>query len=116
MFEYKVRCRYKLGWKEIKLYADTDIEEFFNRNSIDYVRNMTDTVEHRQLKEIERLNNIIDEADTKNLELIQWLEVNIENLKRQKANNLYMEGVKQGMIKNADLILGKVRDLLDKEE
>ena len=49
-------------------------------------------------------------------ELIQWLEVNIKNLKRQKANNLYMEGVKQGMIKNADLILCKVRDLLDKEE
>ena len=49
-------------------------------------------------------------------ELIQWLEVNIKNLKRQKANNLYMEGVKQGMIKNDDLILGKVRDLLDKEE
>ncbi len=59
MFEYKVRCRHKLGWKEIKLYADTDIEEFFNRNSIDYVRNMTDTVEHRQLKEIERLKSMI---------------------------------------------------------
>ena len=59
MFEYKVRCRHKLGWKEIKLYADTDIEEFFNRNSIDYVRNITDTAEHRQLKEIERLHSII---------------------------------------------------------
>ena len=59
----------------------------------------------KEYKEIERLK-----------ELIQWLEVNIKNLKRQKANNLYMEGVKQGMIKNADLILRKVRDLLDKEE
>ena len=59
----------------------------------------------KEYKEIERLK-----------ELIQWLEVNIKNLKRQKANNLYMEGVKQGMIKNADLILAKVRDLLDKEE
>lgn len=56
MFEYKV----KLGYKEIKLYADTDIEEFFNINSIDYVRNMTDTVENRQLKEIDRLNKEID--------------------------------------------------------
>ena len=61
-FEYKVKCRHKLGWKEIKLYADTDIEEFFNRNGIEYVRNITDTIEHRQLKEIERLNNIIKEA------------------------------------------------------
>lgn len=45
MFEYKVRCKHKLGWKETKLYADTDIEEFFNRN-------MTDTVE------VKRINNL----------------------------------------------------------
>ena len=63
MFEYKVKCRHRLGWKEIKLYADTDIEEFFNRNGIEYVRNITDTIEHRQLKEIERLNNIINELE-----------------------------------------------------
>ena len=62
MFEYKVRCKHKLGWKEIKLYADTDIEEFFNRNSIDYVRNITHTIENRQLKEIERLHSIIKEV------------------------------------------------------
>ena len=60
MFEYKVRARHKLGWKEFKLYADTDIEEFFNRKSIEYVRNMTDTVENKQQQEIERLNQYID--------------------------------------------------------
>ena len=63
IFEYKVRARHRLGWKEFKLYADTDIEEFFNRNSIDYVRNLTDTVENNQKEEIERLNNIIDELE-----------------------------------------------------
>ena len=62
MFEYKVKCRHKLGWKEIKLYADTDIEEFFNRNEIKYVRNITDTIENRQLEEIERLHSIIKEV------------------------------------------------------
>lgn len=62
MFEYKVRCRHRLGWKEFTFYATTDIEEFLNRNSIDYVRNATDTVENRLFKENKRLNNIINEA------------------------------------------------------
>lgn len=52
-------------------------------------------------------------SDEKLKELIQWLEVNIKNLKRQSADNIYMEGVKQGMIKNGELILGKARSLLD---
>lgn len=71
---------------------------------------------HYLCNEIGHLRTELNSKDNIIKELIQWLEVNIKNLKRQKANNLYMEGVKQGMIKNADLILGKVRDLLDKEE
>lgn len=59
LFEYKVRARHRLGWKEFSFYATTDIEEFLNRNSIDYVRNATDTVENRLFKENKRLNNII---------------------------------------------------------
>ena len=51
--------------------------------------------------------------DEKLKALIQWLEINIKNLKKQKADNLYMEGVKQGMLKNGELILGKARELLD---
>lgn len=51
--------------------------------------------------------------DEKLNELIQWLEKNIKNLKRQSADNIYMEGFKQGMIKNGELILGKARNLLD---
>lgn len=69
IFEYKVRARHRLGWKEFKLYADTDIEEFFNRNSIDYVRNMTDTVEHRLLKEIDKL---VDTNEDINREFSQY--------------------------------------------
>lgn len=64
IFEYKVRAKHRLGFKEFKLYATTDIEEFFNRNNIEYVRNMTDTVEHRLLNEIERLNNIIEKTES----------------------------------------------------
>ena len=73
LFEYTVRARHRLGWKEFSFYATTDIEEFLNRNSIDYVRNMTDTVEHRQLKEIERLNNIINEFE-------EWLNAKYEEM------------------------------------
>lgn len=62
MFEYKVKAKHKLGYKEFKFYADTDIEEFLNRNNIKYVRNITDTIEHRQQEEIERLNKIINKA------------------------------------------------------
>lgn len=51
--------------------------------------------------------------DEKIRKLIQWLEINIKNLKKQKADNLYMEGVKRGMIKNGELILGKARSLLN---
>ena len=40
LFEYKVRTRHRLGWKEFSFYATTDIEEFLNRNSIKYVRDM----------------------------------------------------------------------------
>ena len=62
LFEYKVRARHRLGWKEFTFYATTDIEEFLNRNSIDYVRNATDTVENRLFKENKRLNSIIKEV------------------------------------------------------
>lgn len=63
LFEYKVRARHRLGWKEFSFYATTEIEEFLNRNSIDYVRNATDTVESRLFKENKRLNNIINELE-----------------------------------------------------
>ena len=70
LFEYKVRARHRLGWKEFSFYATTDIEEFLNRNSIDYVRNATDTVENRLFKENKRLNNIINELE-------KWLKYEI---------------------------------------
>ena len=44
LFEYKVRARHRLGWKEFTFYATIEIEEFLNRNSIEYVRNITDIV------------------------------------------------------------------------
>lgn len=39
-FKYKVRSKHKLGFKEFTFYATTDIEEFLNRNNIEYVRDM----------------------------------------------------------------------------
>lgn len=63
LFEYKVRAKHKLGWKEFSFYATTEIEEFLNRNNIEYVRNATDTVENRLFKENKRLNNIINELE-----------------------------------------------------
>lgn len=40
LFKYKVRAKHRLGWKEFTFYATTDIEEFLNRNNIEYVRDM----------------------------------------------------------------------------
>jgi len=98
-FEYKVKCRHKLGWKEIKLYADTDIEEFFNRNGIEYVRNITDTIEHRQLKEIERLNNIINELE-------KWLE---EQLMYFYENNA--QGGFSTNVEDLEIVKDKLQEL-----
>ena len=69
LFEYKVRARHRLGWKEFTFYATTDIEEFLNRNSIDYVRNATDTVENRLFKENKQLKYNWNK-------LKEWLENN----------------------------------------
>ena len=90
LFEYKVRYRYKTGYKEFSFYATTEIEEFLNRNNIEYVRNMTDTVESRLFKEIERLNNIINELE-------KWLEERNEKhtedyLDWKYDRNVYLAG------------------------
>lgn len=82
LFEYKVRIERN---KDFTFYAKTDIEEFLNKNNIKYIRNITDTVEHRLLKENKRLNNIIDEIE-------QILSEKIEAVKYMKetlGENVY---------------------------
>ena len=54
--------------------------------------------------EIERLNNIINELET-------WLEVNLTNLEKEKTNNTYDKGLKQGMLSNGRLIKNKLQEL-----
>ena len=56
------------------------------------------------LEEIERLNNIINELE-------KWLEVNLTNLEKEKANNTYDKGLKQGMLSNGRLIKNKLQEL-----
>lgn len=84
LFEYKVRARHRLGWKEFSFYATTEIEEFLNRNSIDYVRNATDTVENRLFKENKRLNNIIKTME-KYFELIIDLGYDYDGLNEKES-------------------------------
>ena len=55
-------------------------------------------------KEIERLNNIINEFD-------KWLEVNLTNLEKEETSNIYNEGLKQGMLSNGRLIKNKLQEL-----
>ena len=66
----------------------------------------------KQLKEkedeIERLNNIISELE-------KWLEVNLTNLEKEKANNTYDKGLKQGMLSNGRLIKNKLQELKGSE-
>ena len=91
LFEYKVRIERN---KDFTFYAKTDIEEFLNKNNIKYIRNITDTVEHRLLKENKRLNNIIDEIE-------QILSEKIEAVKYMKetlGENVYEAGTDFSMI------------------
>ena len=86
LFEYKVRAKHKLGFKEFSFYATTEIEEFLNRNNIEYVRNMTDTVENRLFKENKRLENIIKEVR-------EYIEENQEEHKyTDRCGFTYTEG------------------------
>jgi hypothetical protein len=96
IFEYKVRTKHRLGFKEFSFYATTDIEEFLNRNNIEYVRNMADTVEHRLFNEIERLNNIINE---------------IEDSIVGKINVLYQVRGQSNAIQELNILLRKLREL-----
>jgi len=100
IFEYKVRARHRLGWKEFSFYATTDIEEFLNRNSIEYVRTATDTVEHRLLKEIERLHSIIKEVR-------EYIEKNINE------NEAKFYGIPDYKVFKGDI--EQVLEILDKE-
>ena len=54
--------------------------------------------------ERDRLNNIINELE-------KWLEVNLTNLEKEKANNTYDKGLKQGMLSNGRLIKNKLQEL-----
>jgi len=114
LFEYKVRAKHKLGFKEFSFYATTDIEEFLNRNSIDYVRNATDTVENRLFKENKRLNNIIKELDKQNGELGADLSIIKDTI--DKTNWWLEQMLKQATNNETKAIInGALELLLDKE-
>ena len=59
--------------------------------------------------ENERLNNIINELE-------KWLEVNLTNLEKEKTNNTYDKGLKQGMLSNGRLIKNKLQELKGSEK
>ena len=54
--------------------------------------------------ERDKLNNIINQLE-------KWLEVNLTNLEKEKANNTYDKGLKQGMLSNGRLIKNKLQEL-----
>lgn len=110
LFEYKVRYRYKTGYKEFSFYATTKIEEFLNRNNIEYVRNATDTVESRLFKEIERLKynektlaDLLDKEQKKNKKAIEYIE-------KEKLEIDYGNGV---ILDTYELSTDEVKDLLE---
>ena len=82
--------KYKKSMKD--LTYDMDIEHLLRTcKALDYSQ-----------KEIERLNNIIDEADTKNLELIQKI-----NKIYDVIENKNITGIEARLL---------IQDMLDKEE
>ena len=88
--------------KEIEVHVDKDnkidLHEFIEMK-IKY-----DEEYFKKDKEIEKLNNIINELE-------KWLEVNLTNLEKEKANNTYDKGLKQGMLSNGRLIKNKLQEL-----
>lgn len=90
LFEYKVRYRYKTGYKEFSFYATTEIEEFLNRNNIEYVRNMTDTVENRLFKEIEIL-----QSKNKKIQTILRTRARQDRKRKAKLRKLRLETTSQ---------------------
>ena len=93
--------------KEIEIHVDKDnkidLHEFIEMK-IKY-----DEEYFKKDKEIERLNNIINELE-------KWLEVNLTNLDKEKANNTYDKGLKQGMLSNGRLIKNKLQELKGSEK
>ena len=59
---------------------------------------------HELEEKNKRLNNIINGLE-------KWLEVNLTNLEKEKANNTYDKGLKQGMLSNGRLIKNKLQEL-----
>lgn len=113
LFEYKVRTKHRLGFKEFSFYATTDIDEFLNRNSIDYVRNATDTVENRLFKENKRLNNIINELEKYIVEEIDDAQEELNIILQGNNLDYKNECTKEfNCIKNAlDMLLDKLKEL-----
>ena len=60
-------------------------------------------------EENQRLNNILNELE-------KWLKVNLINLEKQNAHNIYNEGLKQGMLANGRLIQNKLNELKESDK
>ena len=74
------------------------VDDYFKQRNELYIENQ------KKDKEIKRLNNIINEFE-------KWLEVNLTNLEKEKANNTYDKGLKQGMLSTGRLIKNKLQEL-----
>jgi len=93
----KYKSMLKRKNKEKKIYKDKNASLQFEKQKLYRV------LLNRE-QEIERLNNIIKELE-------KWLEVNLTNLEKEKANNTYDKGLKQGMLSNGRLIKNKLQEL-----
>lgn len=87
--------------------TNEEIQEIVAKADDEYDR-LKDRV-HEQYDEIKRLNNIINELE-------EWLEVNLINLEKEKANNTYDKGLKQGMLSNGRLIKNKLQELKESDK
>ena len=87
----------------VRNQKDKEIERLKNINEEHRILNGKLRVENN------RLNNIINELE-------KWLEVNLTNLEKEKANNTYDKGLKQGMLSNGRLIKNKLQELKGSEK
>lgn len=61
------------------------------------------------VEENQRLNNVLNELE-------KWLKVNLIDLEKQNASNIYNEGLKRGMIANGRLIQNKLKELKESDK
>lgn len=118
LFKYQVRLKAKNGYKYYDFYSNTKIEEFLNKNNIEYVRNMIHPFIMPLIKD--NLESEVKQKLTKHLEeqLLEMSriadkhqeEFNEIREKLKKINSAINEAKKELVAIDGNLVYGEISD------